>query len=93
MVLNVFIQPRAGSGPYGPIYGEGQNYPCYIEENIKNIKNKDGKDAVSSLQIFLDGSAIVNYGDKITFGSANPPILLIARDYDKGQLYSVTVYT
>jgi len=94
MNQTVFIQPRSGSGTYGATYGEGKNYDCYIERTIKNITDKTGKAAVSSCQVFLDGDNTVGDGDKITIGTANPPILKIEKNYDDvGDAFSVVVYT
>ena len=89
----IFIQPKAGSGPYGATYGEGRNYPCYIERTIKAIKDKSGKDTVSSLQIYLD-PAVISDQDKLTLGSANPVILRIDKNVDEnGDDYSLVVFT
>ena len=89
----IFIQPKTGSGPYGATYGEGKNYSCYIEKTIKAIKDKSGKDTVSSMQIYMD-PAIISDQDKITISSANPPILRIDKNVDDfGDDYSLVVFT
>jgi hypothetical protein len=89
----VFIQPRTGSGAYGATYGEGANYDCYIERTIKNIKDKTGKDAVSSCQIFMD-PATIGDGDRVTLDSKNPPILKLEENVDEeGEDYSLVVFT
>jgi hypothetical protein len=89
----VFIQPRLAGGLYGATFGEGRNYECYMEKSIKVVKGKDGKDAVSTCQIFMDPAAIGD-GDKITIGSANPPIIRIDRFVDDdGDDYSLEIFT
>lgn len=89
----VFIQVRTGSGLYGATFGEGQNYACYIERSIKVIKDKTGKEAVSSCQIFLDPSTVGD-SDKITLNALNPPIIRIDKNVDEfGDDYSTVIYT
>jgi hypothetical protein len=93
MNQTVFIQPRSAGGLYGPTFGEGANYDCYIERSIKVVKGKDGKDAVSSCQIFLD-PLTVGDSDKITLNSLNPPIIRIDKNVDEnGDDYSTVIYT
>jgi hypothetical protein len=89
----VFIQPVSGEGLYGPTFGEGANYPCFIKRSIKAIKTRDGKDAVSSCQIFVD-PAVIGYEDKITIDNDSPPILRIENHADENrEAYSTVIFT
>ncbi len=93
MKETVFIQSVSGNGLYGPTFGDGQNYPCFIKQSTKAIKTRDGKDAVSSCQIFMD-PAIVSYEDMLTLDCDHPPILKIENHKDENrEAYSTVIFT
>jgi hypothetical protein len=91
---SVSIQAVSSTGLYGPTYSAAVTYACHVKEQVKNIIDKNGTAAVSSLQIYLDGWPSVGYDSKITYGGANPPIKLIAKEPDEeGGAYATIVYT
>lgn len=94
MAQFVSIQAVASTGLYGPIFGSAVTYACHVRQKIKRITDKNGDEATSSLQIYLDGWPSVGYDSKITYCGANPPIKLIAQEPDeKGGAYATIIYT
>lgn len=94
MAQSVSIQAVVSTGLYGPVYGSATSYACHCKEQVKNIIDKNGTAAVSSLQIYLDGHPSVLDSAKITYGGKNPPILKIEKKWDeKGGAYATVIYT
>lgn len=94
MAQSVSIQAVASTGLYGPTYGTATTYACYVKEAVKNIIDKNGTAAVSSLQIYIDGHPSVLDSAKITYGGKNPPILKLEKKWDeKGGAYALVIYT
>lgn len=94
MNQTVLVRHRTGTGLYGPTYDDGEIYKCRIDHEIKLIRTKSGTEAVSRMQIYLDGSVCINESDKIAVGTESPPILSIEPVTDEsGETYMVVVYT
>lgn len=84
----------ATAGEYGPEYGEGTAYDCYVKQKVTNIRDKNGVETVSHCQFYLDGSVTVNDDDRLTYDGATPPILKIDKRFDEnGNDYAVIVFT
>jgi hypothetical protein len=94
MAQSVSIQALSAGGLYGPTYAAAVVYSCYAKQAVKNIRKDDGTDAVSSLQLYMDGHPAILSTAKITYGSATPPILKIQKLYDEnGGAYATVIYT
>lgn len=94
MNQSVSIATVASSGLYGPTYGTPTAYSCYVEREVVNIRDKNGAEAVSHCQIYLDGSVTVNDTDQVTFAGEAPPLLRVDMSVDdRGNAYSVVIYT
>lgn len=94
MAQSVSIQAVSSTGLYGPVYGSATSYACHVKERVKNIIDKNGTAAVSSLQIYLDGHPAIADSAKITYGGKNPPILKLEKKWDeKGGAYATVIYT
>ena len=95
MNSEVLIESYQGNDGYVDSYAEGVMQSCFIKEEIFNLPQKDETLAVSTLQIFLDGAAVVSDQDRITFENVQHKILRIARvrDPDTGDPYKTTIFT
>lgn len=94
MAQSVSIQSISSNVLYGPTYGTAVVYACQAKSVIKNIKKDDCTDAVSSLQLYLDGHPSILNTAKITYGTANPPILKIQKVFDEtGRAYCTIIFT
>ena len=93
MVQSVDIQSRT-YGPYGLTRGDAVSHACHVKQEIKNVIDKTGVEAVSHCQIYLDGAVTVNDDDLITYDGVNPPILRVDTKFDeKGGSYAIVVMT
>jgi len=89
----VTIAPLTGNNGDDDVFGTAVSYSCRIERAIVNIKDRQDKQAVSTAQIYLDGAASVNYGDKVILYGESPPILRIEfLDDEKCRPYSTVIY-
>jgi len=94
MNQSVSIAPFVSQGLYGPTYGTAVSSPCYTEEDNKVVVDLQGKEAVSTCQIFVDGAVTVAPMDKITYDSKTPVLLRLEKNFDeKGNMYAVVIYT
>lgn len=94
MAQSVSIQAVAGHDGYSPSYGTAVVYACYVKQAVKNIRKEDGTEAVSTLQIYLDGHPAILSTAKITYGSVTPLVLKIEKRFDEeGGAYSTIIYT
>jgi hypothetical protein len=93
MTETVTIQPFVSNTGYKDTYGTGVDYPCEIQYKIVTITKADGSLAVSTAQIFLDGSVTVSERDKVIFYGQSPKIQRIERNREFGEAYDVILYT
>jgi hypothetical protein len=79
------------------VESSGTSYCCYIAGEIKVVRDRFGKEVVSSQYLFIDDpEALVldlQYDDQIIMpDGSTPPILGIIPYYDdRGRLYSIQV--
>jgi len=96
MAQSVTISPYASGGLYGPSWGSGVAHACAVQHKIKNIIDKNGTAAVSSMQIYLDGAVTVGSMDKVVYGGITLVVLAIGKDYDienPSEVYGLVIYT
>lgn len=79
---SVTIETFNSMDKYGDCsYNVGVAYAARVERRIKIVRTLQGKEAVSTARVFLDGSLVLDkYGrDRITLpDSTQPPILAIS---------------
>ena len=94
LTKSVSIKNVESDALWGPGLGEAVVYACFVKQKIINIKTKDGTDAVSSLQIYLDGQPEIDDQSKITYKDASPPILKIQPiDDERGRPYGTIIFS
>jgi len=92
---SVSIQALTGHDSWGePQYATAASKTCYIEKEVRLIRDLKGNEVVSHAQIYLDGAVSVGVEDKVTFDGRSPPIIRVERQVDeKGAAYVTVVYT
>ena len=93
MKLSVSIATWKSNDGYGDIYNTPVSYSCAVKYEVKNITKSDGTVAVTTMQIYLDGSVSVASKDKVTFGGVSPKILRVGKTYDGAAVYATVIYT
>lgn len=92
----VTVEPFLSRSDYGfETYGAAVQYPARITEEIVVIRQRDGSEKVARHKVRLDGDAVVDPRDRITFpDGSQPPILAVERYADEfGGVYTVVVRT
>ena len=77
------------------VSGTSVSVSCRIQRKIKVISDQEGKQIVSTCQIFVDGGVSIGAEDKITLpGGSTPKILGIFSSPDEfGETYYKCIYT
>lgn len=77
------------------IYYNPANELCRIEKKPKMIVNGEGENVLSNCQIYVDGTAIINFESKIQLpDGTNPKIIAIGDEPDEnGMSYYKCIYT
>lgn len=93
LITNAFVNRNSNDEPtFDPI---AINVPCRIQRKMVMIPSADGKDVISSCQIFTDGAAVIFTDTKITLpDGTTPKILNVYSSPDEfGSPYYKCVYT
>jgi hypothetical protein len=93
MKLSVSLATWKSNDGYGDTYNTASTLACAVKYKIENITKSDGTVAVTTMQIYLDGSITVAAKDKITFGDVDLKILKVGKVYEGASVYSTIVYT
>jgi hypothetical protein len=86
---------RSGSGKAS--YGDAESIPCYIVEQNKMVRNRQGQEVVSQISVYLDAEgseaahiALITGIDQIILpDDRKPPILSISRYMNTKGILSV----
>lgn len=89
------FQSRDGAGR--ATYQSPVELPCFLDGRIKVIPNSTGREVVSRMTIFLNGTpeaGQITADDRITLpDGTRPPIAAVQKIYDeRGNLHHVEVY-
>jgi hypothetical protein len=76
-------------------YGTNVSVASRIENDTKVIKNVDGRDVVSSCQIYVDGSTIVNVNSRVTLPDGGTPRIINIQEMpdETGNIYYKCIFT
>lgn len=68
----VTIYPSGGMNEYGePVGGTPYTLKCRVQEGVKLVRDKDGREVVSVAQIFFDNLVSISLNDQIEFTDEN----------------------
>jgi hypothetical protein len=66
----ISVEPKAGNSAYGPTYGTAVTYKARVEQVQKRVTNAGGVEVVANLLAFVEPSAVITAGDRVTYNSA-----------------------
>ncbi len=73
----VTVESYLGNNAYGePQYGTPVQCPAFVQRKIKLVRDRTGREVVSTAQVYLDGSVNVGVQDRITLPDGNQPVIL-----------------
>ena len=96
MAQSVSIAPFQSNDGYDDTYGTAVSYSCAVQHKVKNITTADGTVAVSTMQIYLDGSVAVTARDNVIYNGTPIRVLAVGIDYDiesPSEVYSKVIYS
>jgi hypothetical protein len=93
MLQSLYLFPFLSSDGYDTTFDSPLSISCYISGANKNIIKSDGTLAVSTAQIYLDGTPVVDMKDKISIDGNEPRILKVDTLHDEtGSDYATVIY-
>ena len=81
---------RSGTG--AKTYGTTISVLCYAAGDVTVVKDKDGKEIVSTKQLFVDGSCTIKELDSVTFEGRENEVRSISYFYRRGAVDLKVVY-
>jgi len=73
----VTIEPFIGVNAYAePQYGLPATYPAFVQRKTKLVRDRTGREVVSTAQMYLDGTVSVGVQDRITLPDGSQPVIL-----------------
>jgi len=93
---SVTIAPYASVNDYGePTYGTGVAYAALVIQKTKMVRDQQGNQKLSTVQVYLDGSVTVTVKDKITLPDSTIPLILAVETFPglQGVAETRVVYT
>jgi hypothetical protein len=86
-VNSVTVEPYLGQTAVGPKYGDAQSVDCWVEDEIKLVRDADGSQVVSSAQVFgpLEIAAIFPPKSRVTT-STRTAFVISNNGFDSGSL-------
>ena len=91
--LPVVIRPYQGrTGTGAKQFGANINTLCYAEGAVKVVTNSEGKEAVSTKQLYVDGASAVSELDNVIFEGRESAINAVSCFYRNGVVDIKVVY-
>jgi hypothetical protein len=86
-VNTVTVETYLGSGAFGPSYGSPQQVACWLEDQVKLVRNAKGDQVVSSSCVYaaLDDAALFAPDSKVTTPTGVGLVITCRRE-DSGSL-------
>lgn len=73
----VTIEPFIGVNAYAePQYGVPVQYSAFVQRKTKLVRDRTGREVVSTAQVYLDGTVNIGVQDRITLPDGSQPIVL-----------------
>ncbi|MBC7340893.1 MAG: hypothetical protein H5U02_00305 [Clostridia bacterium] len=73
----VTVEPFSGTNAYSePVYGAPVTYSAFVQRKTKLVRDRTGREVVSTAQVYLDGSVNVGVQDRITLPDGSQPVVL-----------------
>jgi len=73
----ITLEPFTGVNTYGePQYGTAVQYSAFVQRKTKLVRDRIGQEAVSTSQVYLNGTVNVDIQDRITLPDGSRPVIL-----------------
>jgi hypothetical protein len=85
----VTVEEYLGDGLHGPLYGDPQTVPCYIEAKTRVARAPDGREVTSTTQVFCDLGPAITTESRVTLPGGRTPRVLQVSEFDTGGLVPI----
>lgn len=93
MNLPFVFRPYIGrSGTGTKQYAANESGLCYAEGSVKIVKDAQGKEVVSTMQLYVDGNSPIKELDNVVFEGRESEIKAIGYFYRNGRVDMKVVY-
>ncbi len=62
----VTVEPYAGSGAYGPVYGAPVSVRCFLDEQTRTVRDETGREVTSSSTFYARPSLVCPAESRVT---------------------------
>lgn len=95
MTQTVAIRPFTGSNDYGePEHGTAVEHSARVVDKQTLVRDKNGREVVSTSQTWLFGAPGVTSDDKITLADGSKPVILTVKSYpDENGAHHQAIFT
>ena len=78
----VTVEPYAGSGAYGPLYGAAVAVSCFVDEKTRTVRDKTGREVTSSSTFYAGPGLVCPAESRVTLpsGRQTTVIAVLVRD-------------
>jgi hypothetical protein len=87
----VTVEPAMGRDAYSRmIYGPATSYRCRVEQSTSLVRDQDGRERVSNIQVFFYTAVPIRHDSRIVFadGSTGEPMSIEATSDEDGLLFT-----
>lgn len=86
MPHTVTVEPLAGTGPYGDVYGDPVEVRCLVEDTRQLVRALDGTEVVSQTTVYAPPGIDCQPDSKVTLPSGHVSYVLTVANHDDGGL-------
>lgn len=82
----VTVEPWAGSGGYGDIWGDPFDLQCFVEDRRRLVRAADGSEVISETTVYANRGPSIPNRSRITLPSGRVSMAITVADHDGGAL-------
>ncbi|MGW6455029.1 hypothetical protein ACWF94_03740 [Streptomyces sp. NPDC055078] len=82
----VTVEPYLGDSAYGPRYGPPVSVRCFLDEQTRTVRNREGQEVTSSSTLYARLNEVCPAESRVTLPSGRPTTVIAALRRDGGGL-------
>lgn len=86
MVHTVTVEPYEGDGAYGPAYSPAVAVSCFLDEQTRMVRDKDGRQVSSTSTAYCPLDTVAPPGSKVALPDSRQTFVIAALRRDGGNL-------
>lgn len=81
----ISVEPYAGTGAHGPVFGTAVPVECRVEEKVQLVRSDTGEEVVSSSIVYCDLATVIPAESRVTVNGRVTSVLNAASFDTAGQ--------